>query len=229
MILGLILHGVKWKGASPGGLAGGAVAEDLEEVAVDGELCGAREIVDQPFNWAAGEGNRRTTAGAEEMMPVTGNAEDVSRLPVGVEDPGQNIEGGQDFQRPVNRGPAECRRLASYIGDDLLSRERPVAGKNCGNYGPPGTSWPVLMSSQHLVDFRCGRPGRDEWPNLAASSNVHVDESSTGMRRLVALLGRPRRRATMDHSIFNPAMETILCPADGLCSHIPYGTSPRRR
>lgn len=102
------------------------------------------ELLYERVDGTVGKRHHPATVRADEVMPVSRLPDDIRRMPARLQQPRQEIDRGEDFQRPVDRRPSNVRKLT----DDLLGAERPVMIEHGRHDFPPGRRRPIAMARQ---------------------------------------------------------------------------------
>jgi hypothetical protein len=117
---------------------------------VDCELGVAGEIANHIVEWAARERNNGPALGTNEMVAMTRLADDVGGMAAWLQESGQHIDQGEDFERAINGGSPDERHLR----DKLLGGERSVASEDRTDDPAAGRSHPVAVFKQDAIDIR---------------------------------------------------------------------------
>jgi hypothetical protein len=133
-------------------LTTGADAEDFEVMTVDGEVGVAGEIAQEVVDRAPGKGDDGTALGADEVVAVARLADDVGGVATGLEEAGQQIDRGEDLQRPID-GRAPDRR---EFFDELFGGERPPVGEDGFDDGTARHGQAVTVIVEHAQDMLRG-------------------------------------------------------------------------
>ena len=142
--------GQPWRGDLAGVLARGAEPEHLQQVTLDAEPGIAAEVADELVDRAGREGDRHAAVGADEMVTVSGHAGDVGRMAVGAEDATQDVDGGEELERPVDRGAADLGDPFPQVRHHLLGGEGAGAGEDVGDDRTAGGGRAVAVASEQV-------------------------------------------------------------------------------
>jgi hypothetical protein len=147
----------------------GAETEDFQMMSLNCEIGVAAKIPDHFVERAAGERHDRAAFRADEMMPMTRRADDVRRMAARLQQPGEHIDRGQYFERPINGRPTNLRHLV----DKLLSSERAFAAENRLHDPTARRRHSIAMLQQQCIDF-----GRLK----LSGGRSHAKKGSTGVQ-----------------------------------------------
>jgi hypothetical protein len=125
-----------------------ADAEDFQMVTVDREIGVPTKFPDDLIERATGEGDDRTAFRTNEMVPVSGRADDVCRVAAGLKQAREDVDRSEDFERSVNRRPTNLR----HLGDKLLGRKGAVAAKDRLHDPPARRRHPIAVFKQECID-----------------------------------------------------------------------------
>lgn len=146
--LGRLVSGRLWA------LAGRTDAEHLKEMAADGIVGVPPEGVDQFIDRAGREGNSRATARTDKMMTMTWRPDDVCRVSAGLQDPGEDVDRGQDLQRSIDRRSPQRRIRLADDRNQLLGRKRTLVLKDRVDHRQPGCSRAIPVVGERFDDLR---------------------------------------------------------------------------
>jgi len=135
----------------------GADAEDLQQVTVDSKVGVAGKVAHEIVDGAAGEGNHGATVGADEVVAMAGDADDIGGVAISLEEASQDIDRGEDFEGAVDSGAAEFGIGALQVGDDLLGGEGSRASQDGVDDGAARGGDPVAMIRKEAGDTGRGR------------------------------------------------------------------------
>lgn len=141
--------------------AGGANPEDFEHMVVNLEVRVARKIFHEIVEGTGREGDGRAAAFAEQVMPVSRCAPDVGRVAIRLHDTGEDIDGGQYLECPVDRCPADTRPARGFtqLGDQLFGGEGTGMPENGIDNRRSRRGEPVAVLAQDPLDLFAGEQG----------------------------------------------------------------------
>lgn len=84
------------------------------------------------------------------MMTVPGGADNIGGLTTGLKDSGDDVDGGQDLESPVNRSPSQRRVGSPDVRDELFGGERPAVPQNRINHRLAGCGRAVAVARERL-------------------------------------------------------------------------------
>ena len=157
-----------------------ADAEDLEQMAVDREVGVPSELPDEVADWTTGEGYDVAAVGADEVVAVPGETNDVCGMAIGLEDTGEDVDGGEDLEGAVDGGTAKLWVAALEVGYDLLGGEGSRSTEDGLEDGAPGAGDAVAVLGEERSDG--GRGGRRRrYPHHRAKGR-HAESLAQGPR-----------------------------------------------
>ena len=158
----------------------GANAEDFQEVAVDREVGVAGKVTDEVVDGAAGEGDDGAAVGADEVVAVAGETDDVGGMAIGLEETGEDVDGGEDLEGAVDGGTTRLWVAALEVGDDLLGGEGSRPSEDGLEDGAPRTGDAVAVLGEEGNDS--GRGGRRRGRPRRRAKGNHAESLAQGPR-----------------------------------------------
>jgi hypothetical protein len=161
-------------------LAIGAHPKYFQQVVVNLERGVSGQRRGQFFHRAEGEGNSLAASGAHQMMPMTGRSPDIHRAAVLLDKSSQDIDGCQDFERAINRGPPNPVFAGpGDFGHQVLCRKRPRLLQNHVYNLCPGLREAIAVLHQQGIDIGAveallSGDGGD------VSDGTHASDATTG-------------------------------------------------
>ena len=76
---------------------------------------------------------------------------DIGRVTIGLDDPGQDIDGGEDFKRAIDRCSPDARAggAARHLGHELLRAERATMTDHGVDHGRSRLRYPISELLEH--------------------------------------------------------------------------------
>ncbi len=128
---------------------------------MDREFGIASQIANDIVKGAARKCNDCPAFRADQVMAMSGLADDIRGMTARLKQPRQHIDGSKDLERAINRGSSDLW----HLGDELLSSKWSFATKNRAHNSAPWRRHPVTMFKEERIDIR--RPKRRQ-------SRIHV-------------------------------------------------------
>ena len=131
-------------------LTGRAETEHFEHMALDAELGVSAEVADELVDRAGRKRDCLPTIGANKVVAVPRSPGDVGRVAVGAQNAAENIDGGKELERAVDRGAADLGGSRAEADDHLLGGEGAAAGEDIGDDGAAGGGRAVAVADEEL-------------------------------------------------------------------------------
>lgn len=116
-----------------------------------------RQVTNKFVNGTARERHDRPALRADEVMPVSRLANNVRRVPTGLEQSGNHVHRGENLEGAINRRPSDARQLRHQ----LLGGEGPCLPENRLDHSPARPSHPIAVTGEDVEGMlKCERLAR---------------------------------------------------------------------